>query len=130
MKKAFLSIFISTIWISISEFLRNTLIVHRYWISHYHKFGLEFPELPINGAVWGLWALCFSISIYIIAKKFSMLETTLLSWFVGFVLMWIVIWNLRVLPLEILIVAIPLSFLETLLASYIIKKINHKPLYY
>lgn len=122
MKKATLSIIISTIWISISEFLRNSFLVHKYWISHYQKLSIEFPEKPLNGAIWGIWALCFSIAIYIISRKFSLIQTTFLSWLMGFVLMWLVIGNLAVLPMNTLFLAIPLSFLETFIATYIIKK--------
>ena len=126
-KKSILPILFATIWISLSEFIRNEFIVKSYWTAHYEKFGLVFPDEPINGAVWGLWSLCFAIAIFIIAKKFSLLQTTFLSWFVGFVLMWIVIWNMNVLPIGLLIFAIPLSLLEAFLASFIIKKLTNKP---
>jgi hypothetical protein len=129
MKKTIFPIFLATIWISISEFVRNEFIVKSYWTGHYEKLGLTFPSEPINGAVWGLWSLCFAIAIFIIAKKFSLLQTTFLSWFVGFVLMWIVIWNMNVLPAGLLLFAIPLSLLEAFLASFIIKKlIKQKPI--
>ena len=70
----------------------------------------------------GVWSLCLAIAIFVIAKKFSLMQTTLLAWFVGFVLMWLVIWNLNVLPVTILVFAVPLSLLEVFLASFIIKK--------
>ncbi|MEI6140279.1 MAG: hypothetical protein WCP85_13510 [Mariniphaga sp.] len=124
MKKAVLPILLSTIWISISEFARNEFIVKSYWTSHYEKLGLVFPSEPINGAVWGIWSLCFAISIFIIAKKFSLIQTTFLSWFVGFVLMWVVTWNMGVLPTGLLLFAVPLSILESFVASLIIKKIS------
>jgi hypothetical protein len=126
MKKVVLPILLSTIWISISEFVRNEFIVKSYWIRHYEKLGLIFPSAPINGAVWGLWSLCFAISIFIISKKFSLLQTTFLSWFVGFALMWIVIGNMSILPIGILPLAIPLSLLEAFLASFIIKNVTIK----
>jgi hypothetical protein len=122
MKKTILSILLATIWISISEFVRNEYFLKSYWIGHYDTLGLVFPSEPINGAVWGLWSLCFAISIFIISTKFSLLQTTFISWFVGFVLMWIVTWNMNVLPIAILLYAIPLSLLESYLASFIIKK--------
>jgi len=124
-KKTVLPILLATIWISISEFVRNTFLVHNFWLEHYQKLGIEFPEQPINGAVWGIWSLCFAIAIFIIAKKFSLLETTFLSWFIGFVLMWLVIWNMSVLPTGLLLYAIPLSLLESFLASFIIKKLTN-----
>jgi hypothetical protein len=123
MKKTVLPIVLATIWISISEFARNEFIVKSYWTEHYQKLGLVFPAEPVNGAVWGLWSLLFAIAIFIISKKFSLLQTTFLSWFVGFVLMWIVAWNLSVLPPEILFIAVPLSLLEAFVASVIIKKL-------
>ena len=122
MKKSILAIALATIWISISEFVRNEFLFKSYWTDHYESLGLVFPSEPVNGAVWGLWSLCFALAIYFIAKKFSLLETTLLSWFVGFVLMWIATGNMGVLPFGILLFAVPLSFLEAFLASLIIKK--------
>ena len=124
LKKTILPIFLATIWISLSEFVRNEFLVKSYWIEHYQKLGLDFPSAPINGAVWGIWSLLFTISIFIINKKFSLIETTLLSWLVGFVLMWVVIGNLNVLPFRFLIYVIPLSLLEAFVASLIIKKLS------
>ncbi len=123
-KKQIVAIFIATVWISVSEFARNEFIVKSYWIQHYNKLGLVFPSQPINGAVWVIWSLCFAIAIFFIAKKFSLIQTTFLSWFAGFILMWLVSWNLNVLPTAILPFAIPLSLLEAFLASFIVKKLN------
>lgn len=124
--KTILPIFMATIWICISEFVRNTFLLHNYWAEHYQNLGLTFPEQPINGAVWGIWSLCFAIGIYIISRKFSIIETTFLSWFVGFVFMWLVVGNMGVLPFRILPIAIPLSLLEAFLATFIIFKLSHK----
>ena len=124
MKKTVLPILLATIWISISEFVRNEFIVKSYWTGHYENLGLVFPSEPIDGAVWGIWSLCFAIAIFIIAKKFSLIQTSILSWFVGFVLMWIVVWNMGVLPSGILFFAVPLSLLEAFIASLIIKKLT------
>jgi len=123
-KKTILPILIATIWISISEFIRNEFLLKSYWTDHYESMGLIFPSEPINGAVWGIWSLCFAISIYILAKKFSLIQTTFIAWFVGFVFMWLVIVNMNVLPFGILPFAIPLSILEAFLASLIIKKVK------
>ena len=124
LKKTILPIFLATIWISLSEFVRNEFLVKSYWIEHYQKLALTFPSDPINGAVWGLWSLLFAISIFVIATKFSLVQTFLLSWLVGFVLMWVVIGNLNILPYRILLYAIPLSLLEVFIAVLIIKKLS------
>ena len=123
-KKTILPVFLATIWISVSEFVRNEFLLKSYWTDHYQKLGLVFPAAPVNGAVWGLWSLLFAIAIFVISKKFSLLQTTLLSWFVGFVFMWVVIGNLGVLPYGILFAAVPLSLLEAFLAALIIKKLT------
>ena len=124
LKKTILPVLAATIWISISEFVRNQVLLSSYWTEHYNNLGLVFPSNPINGAVWGLWSLLFAIAIFIISKKFTMLQTTFLSWFVGFIFMWVVIGNLGVLPYGILYFAVPLSLLEAFLASLIIKKLT------
>jgi len=123
-KKTVLPILFATLWISLSEFFRNTFLLRHHWIEYYQGLGLTFPEQPINGVVWGIWSLCFAIAIFIFSKKYTLIQTTFLSWFVGFVFMWLVLGNLGVLPFGILVYAIPLSFLEAFLATYIIFKLN------
>lgn len=126
MKKTVLPILLSAVWISISEFVRNTFVLHGYWVDHYQKLNLTFPEQPLNGAVWGIWSVCFATVVFIFSKKFSLIQTALLSWFVGFVLMWLVIGNLGVLPFSLLPVAVPLSALESFVASWIVFRFSEK----
>jgi hypothetical protein len=125
LKTTIFPILSATIWISLSEFVRNEFFLKSYWTNHYESMGLVFPSEPINGAVWGIWSLCFAIAIYIISKKFSIMQTTFLAWLVGFVLMWMVVGNMGVLPFKILFFAFPLSMLETFLAAWIIKKLSN-----
>ena len=125
-KKTILPVLLATLWISISEFVRNEFLVKSYWTGHYNSLGLVFPSEPVNGAMWGVWSLLFAIGVFILSKKFTLLQTTLLSWFIGFVLMWVVIGNLGVLPYGMLYYAIPLSLLEAFLASYIIHLFKKK----
>lgn len=127
LKRIFLPIFLATVWISLSEFVRNELLVKPQWVSHYESLGLVFPSELVNGAIWGIWSLLFAILIYILSRRFSVLETTLLAWFAGFVLMWVVIWNLDVLPQRLLFAAVPLSLLESFVAAWIINKLAPKP---
>ncbi len=120
--KKVIAVVAATAWISVSEFVRNEFLIKSLWVSHYEKMGLTFPAEPINGALWGVWSLLFAIAIFVIATKFNLLQMTLLAWLVGFVLMWVVIGNLGVLPFGTLVYAIPLSFLEAFIASWIIKR--------
>lgn len=126
LKKTVLPILLATLWISISEFVRNTLLLRHFWIEHYQNLGLTFPELPVNGAIWGIWSLCLAIAIFVFSKKYTLIQTTLLSWFVGFIFMWLVIGNLGVLPFKTLLFAVPLSLLEAFLASFIFFKFSGK----
>ena len=123
-KKIVLPILVATLWISLSEFVRNEWLLQSYWFNHYNNMGLQFPAEPLNGAIWGLWSICLAIGIYLIAKKFSLWATTVIAWLMAFVLMWLVTGNLGVLPFPILLFAVPLSILEVLLAVLIIKKLS------
>ena len=122
--KKIIPILLATVWISISEFVRNEFLVKQQWVAHYQQLGLQFPSSAVNGAVWGLWSLLFAVAIAILSKKFAFFQTAFLAWFVGFVLMWVTIGNLGVLPYGILAYAIPLSLLESFVAVWIIKKMS------
>jgi len=119
-----MAIVIATIWISISEVVRNEYLVKSYWTKHYQGLGLSFPSASINGVVWGVWSLLFAVIIYIISRKFSLLNTIIIAWLSGFVIMWVVIGNLGVLPFWMLGYAVPLSILEAFIASLIINKMQ------
>lgn len=122
LKTTVLPILLATIWISISEFVRNEFLLKSYWTEHYQNLGLTFPSEPINGAVWGIWSLVFAVVIFILSRKFNLWETTIIAWIAGFVMMWLVTGNMAVLPYGILPYAIPLSLLEAFLAAWIIRK--------
>lgn len=124
MKNAIIAILSASVWISISEFFRNEYLLKGIWTSHYEGLGLNFPDEPTNGAIWGIWSIAFACFIFFISRKYSLPQTLWISWLGGFVLMWLVTGNMLVLPLRILPFAIPLSLLETGLAAWIILKIS------
>ena len=121
--RSILAIVVAGLWINASEFLRNEVLVKSYWVEHYRSLGLTFPSTPQNGLVWVLWGFLFALAIYATSRRFTLVQTALLNWFTGFVLMWVVTWNLAVLPVGILIYAIPLSLLEAFVAAYLCTKI-------
>ncbi len=123
-KKTLLPVLLAAIWISISEFVRNEFLFKSYWTEHYQSLGLVFPSDPVNGAMWGLWSLMLAMLIYILAKRFTLIETTLIAWLAAFVMMWVVIANLDVLPGRLLYAAVPLSLLEAFVATWIIIKLK------
>jgi hypothetical protein len=124
--QALFSIILASVWISFSEFVRNELFFKSLWISKYQELGIIFPTSALNGLVWAIWSLLFAFAIFLIESKFSLFKTALISWFIGFILMWVAIGNLGVLPYTLLPYAIPLSFIESFIATFIIKKVNVK----
>lgn len=122
--KIALAIFLAGTWISLSEFVRNQLLFSSHWVDHYAAMGLDFPASPINGMVWGLWSFTFAGLLYVLLHRFSPKQTFVIGWVAGFVLMWLVIGNLQVLPYGLLWYAVPLSMVETAIAVLIIKKIT------
>lgn len=122
--KVVISVILATLWISASEFVRNEFLLKSFWEEHYQSLGLSFPSEPVNGAVWGIWSLMFAVSIFLLSKKFTFFQTTFISWFMAFAMMWIVTANLGVLPIGILWYAFPLSMFEAFVASFIIIKIQ------
>lgn len=124
MKKTILPVLLATVWISLSEFVRNEFLFKQFWTKHYESLGLVFPSEPVNGAVWGIWSLFLAIAIFIVSKKFGLWQTIALMWFVGFVLMWLVVGNMGVLPYDILFYAVPLSILEVVISVLIIRKLS------
>jgi membrane associated rhomboid family serine protease len=122
MKRFVLAALISGIWINLSEFLRNEFLFKQWWLEKYESLRLTFPSGPVNGALWVLWGFLFAASVVALRRRLSFLETTLLAWVMGFVLMWIVIGNMNVLPHKILLVAVPWSVAEVAIAVCITQR--------
>jgi hypothetical protein len=62
--------------------------------------------------VWGLWSVVMAVVIWAIRSRFSTLESIAVGWIAVFVLMWLSIGNLGVLPFGLLPVAVPWSLVE------------------
>lgn len=118
-KKNIWPILVTGIWINLSETLRWIFLIEPFWIEKYQLLNLTFPGENVNMIVWMLWGFLYATTIFILSKKFKLVQTTLLSWFIAFVMMWIVVWNVGVLPTEMLWYNIPLSLLETFIGAFI-----------
>ena len=123
-RKIIVAVMSATAWIAASEFVRNEYLLRAYWVHHYGSLGLGYPSSPMNGAVWGIWSLVFAVVIFAISRKFSPLQAVVLSWVIGFLMMWLVIGNLGVLPFGILPWALPLSILEAGVATFIVRRLG------
>lgn len=115
---------VTGLWVNASEFLRNEVFLKTYWMEHYQSLGMTFPSEPKNGMIWVAWGFLFALAIYFISRKFRWMQTALIGWLAAFVLMWLVTFNLNVLPTAILLYAVPLSLLEAFLGSYITIKMS------
>ena len=125
MKNKILAIILAGIWVTVSEFLRNELLFKSHWVNHFKSLGLKFETLPINGTLWMIWSFTLAYLILRIMKKYSLVQSLILVWLAAFVMMWITIYNLQVLPLKLLLFAIPLTMLEVAVAGMIIKKLTN-----
>lgn len=124
MKKRFLPVAAAGLWITLSEFVRNEFLFRQYWVDHFASLGLTFATLPVNGMLWMIWSVMLAFLIFRLLDRFSFGETLLLSWVAAFAMMWITVFNLQVLPVGLLLAAIPLSLLEVTLAALIIKRMR------
>jgi hypothetical protein len=109
-------------WIGLSEFFRNQYLLKSLWVNHYNNLGLTFPIDPVNGAVWVIWSLALAVAIFYLSKKFTLWQTTFLTWFTANGMMWLVLGNLAVLPHKLVLYSLPLSILETFVATWIVKR--------
>ena len=114
-----LPILITGIWINISETVRWILLVESFWLEKYQDLDIPFPDETINMIVWMIWGFCHATVIFILSRRYNLFQTTVLSWFVAFVMMWLIVWNVGVLPTGMLWFNIPLSLLEAFIGAYI-----------
>lgn len=122
MKKSFVAVLLASVWIVISEFVRNELLFKYFWVDTFNNLGLTFETLPINGLLWFVWSVLLAVLIHRLLRITSQKETIILSWLCAFMMMWITVYNLQVLPLGLLIFAVPLSLLEIFVAVIILKR--------
>ena len=102
LKKIVLPVLIIGIWINVSETVRWMFLIESYWLEKYQNLNLIFPNETTNLIMWMVWGFLFAALIFILSRKFNLFQTTILSWFVAFVMMWVVVWNVGVLPVKML----------------------------
>jgi len=117
--RTILTVVLTGLWVNVSEFFRNQYLLNSHWVDHFRSLGMAFPSEPLNGMIWMIWGFVYASMMYVISRKYPLGQTTVLSWIAGFLMMWLVTWNLNVLPLFILVYAVPLSLLESYVGSYI-----------
>ena len=121
--KTVLAVVVAGFWVGLCEFARNQFVLVVQWQNHYRGMGLEFPSRPVNGMMWMVWSFLMAGTAFAISRRFSLWQTTFIAWVMGYVMMWVVIWNLSVLPVGTLPIAVPFSFVEALGAAFICRKL-------
>ena len=119
MKRFIFAIITAGVFMNLSEFIRNELLIKNIWTDGFKGLGLVFPNEPINGAIWGLWTFIFVTILVWLTTKVSIFQSTIIAWFLGFVLLWLGMWNMGILPEGLLVWAIPWSFIEVFVAAYL-----------
>jgi len=122
-KKTILPIILIGLWINISVTIGWMLILEGYWIEKYQSLNLVFPTGLINNITWMIWGFMLATIIFILSKKFCVIHTTFLAWFVAFVMMWTIVWNISVLPTGMLLFNIPFNLTVTYIGALISKKL-------
>lgn len=125
-KKTIWQIFVISIWINIFESLRWILFAKPDVDTYFKAANLVLPNQPINNILWLIWGIIIAVMIFIISKKFSVLQTTFIVWITVYVMHWIALWNMTVLPINILWLAVPLTFINVLIGVLISKYFHNK----
>jgi len=125
-KRIALAVVISGIWITASEFVRNEVMFKSYWLNKYAALGHPFPSTPINNLLWVAWSFLLAGCMVYLVRKLSFVGAALVTWVFAFVMMWVVIWNLHVLPTGLLSVAVPWSLVEVIVAVLIARLVLKK----
>ena len=126
--KSVWQILLVAVWINFSETIRWMLYSKSKFEALYQSKGLKPPAGPINMMLWMIWGVIIASFIFVLAKRLSLMQATLLSWLAAFVTTWIIMWNFGVLPLGILRVVVPLSLFEIFIAALISVKLQgHGP---
>ena len=125
-KKTVWQIFVVSIWINIFETLRWILFAKPDIDIHFKAANLVLPNEPINNILWLIWGIIIAVMIFIISKKFKVLPTTFMVWITVYIMHWIALWNMAVLPINILWLAVPLTFINVLVGALICKYFHNK----
>jgi hypothetical protein len=123
-KKVFLPTLVAGIWINLSETARWLLGARPSWVERYESLNLVLPDGPVTNLIWMIWGFLFAFIVYLLSKKHGLFQTTLIAWVSIFVSLWIVLWNVGILPVNMLWFVAPLSLIETFIAAWICRKMG------
>jgi hypothetical protein len=118
-KKTIWPILLISLWINIFETLRWILFAKPEIDMYFKAANLLLPNEPINNILWLIWGIIIAVMIFTISKKFKVLQTTIIVWIAVYVMHWIALWNFAVLPINVLLLAFPLTFINIFVGAII-----------
>jgi len=124
-----------SIWINISEIFRYFVFVMVHIKSYFpNKPDVADMNLSIF-AIWGFWDTLLTACLVFIywlysrvfgSSKLSVLMSGTLVWIIVFVIFWIATANMGLSEWKILVVTLPLSWLEMIIGTWIAFKLYKK----
>ena len=131
LSKAFLfALLVNTVWINASEVFRYFVFVMPMMREALPGVGNVALMDLIVFASWGVWDTILVVvstsSIWVMYDRFgSDFRTTLLAatglWLGVFVILWLGLYKMNLATLEIILVALPLAWLEMVVAALIVR---------
>lgn len=126
---------LTSIWINISEVFRYFVLVMPRVKSFFDdKEGIADMDLEIF-AIWGFWdTLLTGVLVFVFwlysrvfgSSNRAVLISGTIVWSAVFVIFWVAIANMGLLEWEILWIALPLSWLEMIVGTWIASKLYKK----
>lgn len=123
MKKFLLSTLAISLILLLSEGIRNGYLLRTHWVEHFDAMGLVYPEDSINNLMWGVWIVGLALIMTYLSGKLSVMANAIIVWSIAYELTFVAMWNYEVLPLSVLPIAVPWSFLVILLMAKVADQI-------
>lgn len=125
-KKTIWQILLVSLWINISETLRWMIFAKPDIDNHFKAANLVLPNEAINNILWLIWGIIIAVMIFVISKKYKVLQTTFIVWIIVYVTHWIALWNFSVLPINVLWLAVPLTFINVFVGALICSRFTSR----
>jgi hypothetical protein len=131
-----LTTLIVSIWINISEVFRYFIIVKPMMQEYLAMLPGAIPMNWIVFAIWGIWDTILTTLVvfiyWLVAQCFgnnlmSTIISATTSWALFFLLFWLGMVNMGLSPISVALIALPLSLLEMIVASWILSKLYARP---
>ncbi len=56
-----MAIIVAGVWVNVSKFVRNEVLLKAYGMDHYRSLGMTFPAEMKNGLIWVAWGFLYAV---------------------------------------------------------------------